>query len=151
MNDFPTSRITTKRGPLDSAQIALIRQWIAKGAQAPGDETPSDEDQFLSEVARLLPESIRSHRDSFIIVTPESFQLTAAAWNNFAPRFAAQGWQIEIDLHPLERHKVWTFRAMHGWTSTTVTIENPENPTSPVGKPKPKHLPCGVRKLSHAL
>ncbi|HRJ10895.1 MAG TPA: DUF1549 and DUF1553 domain-containing protein, partial [Prosthecobacter sp.] len=32
-----------KRGPLDSAQIALLRQWVAEGAAAPAGETPSDD------------------------------------------------------------------------------------------------------------
>lgn len=32
-----------KRGPLDSAQIALLKQWIAEGAKAPANEKPSDD------------------------------------------------------------------------------------------------------------
>ncbi|MDZ4286473.1 MAG: c-type cytochrome domain-containing protein, partial [Prosthecobacter sp.] len=32
-----------KRGPLDAAQMALLKQWIDEGAQAPADEQPSDD------------------------------------------------------------------------------------------------------------
>lgn len=32
-----------KRGPLDSAQITLLRQWVQEGATAPVAETPSDD------------------------------------------------------------------------------------------------------------
>ena len=47
-----------KRGPLDSAQIALVRQWIAEGAKAPADETPSDDRHwaFIAPVKAPLPE-----------------------------------------------------------------------------------------------
>jgi mono/diheme cytochrome c family protein len=47
-----------KRGPLDSAQIALIKQWIAEGAQAPADETPSDDRHwaFIAPVKAALPQ-----------------------------------------------------------------------------------------------
>lgn len=32
-----------KRGPLDSSQMDLLRQWLQEGATAPADETPSDD------------------------------------------------------------------------------------------------------------
>jgi hypothetical protein len=37
------SQMPYKRGPLDSVQMAVIKQWIAEGAQAPADEKPSDD------------------------------------------------------------------------------------------------------------
>jgi len=37
------SKMPYKRPPLDSAQVALIRQWIDEGAKAPADEKPSDD------------------------------------------------------------------------------------------------------------
>lgn len=37
------SQMPYKRGPLDSTQMALLKQWIAEGAIAPADETPSDD------------------------------------------------------------------------------------------------------------
>ncbi|MDZ4403821.1 PSD1 and planctomycete cytochrome C domain-containing protein [Prosthecobacter sp.] len=47
-----------KRGPLDSAQIALIQQWIAEGAKAPADEQPSDDRHwaYIKPVKAPLPE-----------------------------------------------------------------------------------------------
>ncbi|HEY1051701.1 MAG TPA: PSD1 and planctomycete cytochrome C domain-containing protein [Prosthecobacter sp.] len=46
-----------KRGPLDSAQIALIKQWVAEGAKAPADETPSDDRHwaFVAPVKAPVP------------------------------------------------------------------------------------------------
>ncbi|HYF37821.1 MAG TPA: PSD1 and planctomycete cytochrome C domain-containing protein, partial [Prosthecobacter sp.] len=32
-----------KRGPLESVQMALVKQWIDEGAKAPADEIPSDD------------------------------------------------------------------------------------------------------------
>ncbi len=58
-----------KRGPLDSAQIALIRQWVAEGAHAPAGETPSDDRHwaFIAPVKAPLPQSGRTHPiDAFI-------------------------------------------------------------------------------------
>ena len=58
-----------KRGPLDSAQIALIRQWIAEGAKAPADETPSDDRHwaFIAPVKAPLPPNGLTHPiDAFI-------------------------------------------------------------------------------------
>jgi len=58
-----------KRGPLDSAQIALIRQWVAEGAHAPADETPSDDRHwaFIAPVKAPLPPSGTTHPiDAFI-------------------------------------------------------------------------------------
>ena len=58
-----------KRGPLDSAQIALIRQWIAEGAKAPADETPSDDRHwaFIAPVKAPLPPNGPTHPiDAFI-------------------------------------------------------------------------------------
>lgn len=48
-----------KRGPLDSAQIVLLKQWIAEGAQAPNNESPSD-DRHWAYVAphRPVPPSL---------------------------------------------------------------------------------------------
>ena len=43
-----------KRGPLDSPQVALIQQWIAEGAQAPANETPSDDRHW----AYIAPEKV---------------------------------------------------------------------------------------------
>ncbi|WP_395731588.1 PSD1 and planctomycete cytochrome C domain-containing protein [Prosthecobacter sp.] len=58
-----------KRGPLDSAQIALIRQWVAEGAQAPAEEAPSDDRHwaFIAPVKAPLPQSDTKHPiDAFI-------------------------------------------------------------------------------------
>ncbi len=58
-----------KRGPLDSAQIALIRQWIAEGAKAPADETPSDDRHwaFIAPLKASLPQNGPTHPiDAFI-------------------------------------------------------------------------------------
>ncbi len=58
-----------KRGPLDSAQIALIRQWVAEGAHAPAEETPSDDRHwaFIAPVKSPLPQSGSTHPiDAFI-------------------------------------------------------------------------------------
>ena len=46
-----------KRGPLDSAQIALIKQWVAEGAHAPAEEAPSDDRHwaFITPVKAPLP------------------------------------------------------------------------------------------------
>ncbi len=58
-----------KRGPLDSAQIALIRQWAAEGAHAPAEETPSD-DRHWAYIAPVKaprpPNNIPHPIDSFI-------------------------------------------------------------------------------------
>jgi len=58
-----------KRGPLDSAQIALIRQWVAEGAHAPAEEAPSDDRHwaFIAPVKAPLPQSDTKHPiDAFI-------------------------------------------------------------------------------------
>ncbi|MFZ2279444.1 MAG: DUF1553 domain-containing protein [Prosthecobacter sp.] len=58
-----------KRGPLDSAQIALIGQWVAEGAHAPAEETPSDDRHwaFIAPVKAPLPQSDTKHPiDAFI-------------------------------------------------------------------------------------
>lgn len=58
-----------KRGPLDSAQIALISQWVAEGAHAPAEETPSDDRHwaFIAPVKAPLPSNNINHPiDSFI-------------------------------------------------------------------------------------
>jgi mono/diheme cytochrome c family protein len=58
-----------KRGPLDSAQIALIRQWVAEGAHAPAEETPSDDRHwaFIAPVKAPLPTGEAKHPiDAFI-------------------------------------------------------------------------------------
>ncbi len=58
-----------KRGPLDSAQIALIRQWVAEGAHAPAEETPSDDRHwaFIAPVKAPLPQNGTTHPiDAFI-------------------------------------------------------------------------------------
>ena len=58
-----------KRGPLDSAQIALIKQWVAEGAQAPSAETPSDDRHwaFIAPVKAPLPLKDTTHPiDAFI-------------------------------------------------------------------------------------
>ncbi len=46
-----------KRGPLDSAQIDLLRQWVQEGAVAPADETPSDDRHwaYLAPVRAPVP------------------------------------------------------------------------------------------------
>lgn len=46
-----------KRGPLDSAEVALIKRWVAEGAQAPDDEKPSDDRHwaFIAPVKPPLP------------------------------------------------------------------------------------------------
>jgi mono/diheme cytochrome c family protein len=43
-----------KRGPLDSAQIELLRQWILEGATSPADESPSD-DRHWAYLAPVRP------------------------------------------------------------------------------------------------
>ena len=58
-----------KRGPLDSAQIALIRQWVAEGAHAPAEETPSDDRHwaFIAPIKAPLPQSGSTHPiDAFV-------------------------------------------------------------------------------------
>lgn len=58
-----------KRGPLDSAQISLIKQWVAEGAQAPVDETPSDDRHwaFTTPVKMPVPADEGKHPiDAFI-------------------------------------------------------------------------------------
>ncbi|MHB1080755.1 MAG: PSD1 and planctomycete cytochrome C domain-containing protein [Prosthecobacter sp.] len=58
-----------KRGPLDSAQIALIRQWVAEGANAPAEEAPSDDRHwaFIAPVKAPLPQNGSLHPiDAFI-------------------------------------------------------------------------------------
>lgn len=58
-----------KRGPLDSAQIALIKQWVQEGAHAPAGETPSDDRHwaFIAPVKATLPTNNINHPiDSFI-------------------------------------------------------------------------------------
>ncbi|MFN0076548.1 MAG: DUF1553 domain-containing protein [Prosthecobacter sp.] len=58
-----------KRGPLDSSQIALVRQWIAEGAKAPADEQPSDDRHwaFIAPVKAPLPPNGPTHPiDAFI-------------------------------------------------------------------------------------
>lgn len=58
-----------KRGPLDSAQIALVRQWVAEGAKAPADEKPSDDRHwaFIAPVKAPLPQSDSTHPiDAFV-------------------------------------------------------------------------------------
>jgi mono/diheme cytochrome c family protein len=46
-----------KRGPLDSAQIALLRQWVLEGAAAPAEEKPSDDRHwaFLAPLRAPVP------------------------------------------------------------------------------------------------
>ena len=58
-----------KRGPLDSAQIALIRQWVAEGAHAPAEEKPSDDRHwaFIAPVKAPLPQNSATHPiDAFV-------------------------------------------------------------------------------------
>jgi len=58
-----------KRGPLDSAQIALVKQWVAEGAHAQADEQPSDDRHwaFIAPVKAPLPQSGATHPiDAFI-------------------------------------------------------------------------------------
>ncbi|MBN8421635.1 MAG: PSD1 domain-containing protein [Verrucomicrobia bacterium] len=58
-----------KRGPLDSAQIAMIKQWVEEGAQAPAGETPSDDRHwaFIAPVKSPLPAGATQHPiDAFI-------------------------------------------------------------------------------------
>ncbi|WP_395737769.1 DUF1549 and DUF1553 domain-containing protein [Prosthecobacter sp.] len=58
-----------KRGPLDSAQIALIKQWVAEGAVAPADEKPSDDRHwaYIAPVKAALPQYDTTHPiDAFI-------------------------------------------------------------------------------------
>ncbi len=58
-----------KRGPLDSAQIALIRQWIAEGAHSPADEVASDDRHwaYIAPVKAPLPQNGTTHPiDAFI-------------------------------------------------------------------------------------
>lgn len=47
-------RMPYKRPPLDSAQVALLRDWIASGAAAPRDEVPSS-DRHWAFVEPVLP------------------------------------------------------------------------------------------------
>ncbi|TDU81218.1 cytochrome c [Prosthecobacter fusiformis] len=51
------SQMPYKRGPLDSAQMALLKQWIVEGAQAPTAEKPSD-DRHWAYIAPQKPEVI---------------------------------------------------------------------------------------------
>lgn len=58
-----------KRGPLDSAQIALIKQWVEEGARAPAGEKPSDDRHwaFIAPVKAALPAGEAQHPiDAFI-------------------------------------------------------------------------------------
>jgi len=58
-----------KRGPLDSAQIALIKQWVAEGAHSPAEETPSNDRHwaFIAPVKAPLPQSDSKHPiDAFV-------------------------------------------------------------------------------------
>jgi len=59
-----------KRGPLDSAQIALLQQWIDEGAKSPASETPSDDRHwaYISPARPALPTTeVSSHPiDAFI-------------------------------------------------------------------------------------
>ncbi len=58
-----------KRGPLDSAQIAIIKQWIAEGAKHPADEPRSDDRHwaFIPPVKAALPPNGTAHPiDAFI-------------------------------------------------------------------------------------
>jgi len=58
-----------KRGPLDSAQIAMIKKWVAEGAHAPAGETPSDDRHwaFIAPVKAPLPAGETKHPiDAFI-------------------------------------------------------------------------------------
>lgn len=58
-----------KRGPLDSAQISLIKQWVEEGAQAPAGEKPSDDRHwaFIAPVKAALPAGETRHPiDAFI-------------------------------------------------------------------------------------
>lgn len=58
-----------KRGPLDSAQIALIKQWVTEGAKAPAAETSSDDRHwaFIAPVKAPLPAGSAAHPiDAFI-------------------------------------------------------------------------------------
>ncbi len=43
-----------KRGPLDSVQVELLKQWISEGAKAPADEKPSD-DRHWAYIAPVRP------------------------------------------------------------------------------------------------
>ena len=51
------SKMPYKRPPLDSAQIALIKQWIDEGAKAPANEAPSDDRHwaFIKPVRPTVP------------------------------------------------------------------------------------------------
>jgi mono/diheme cytochrome c family protein len=54
-NEIP--QMPYKRGPLDSAQIDLLRQWVREGAAAPADEKPSDDRHwaYLAPVRAPVP------------------------------------------------------------------------------------------------
>ena len=51
-----------KRGPLDSAQITLLRQWVAEGAAAPAQEMPSDDRHwaYIPPRKNALPSAARA-------------------------------------------------------------------------------------------
>ncbi len=73
-----------KRGPLDSAQIDLIKQWVAEGAEAPADEAPSDDRHwaFVAPVKPPLPPGSARHPvDAFIQerLTKTGLELSAPA------------------------------------------------------------------------
>jgi len=44
-----------KRGPLDSVQMNLLKQWITEGAKTPADELPSDDRHW----AYIAPEKVK--------------------------------------------------------------------------------------------
>ena len=68
-----------KRGPLDSAQMELLRQWIDAGARAPANETPSD-DRHWAYVApvRPSPPQVGHPVDAFIAARLQREGLAAA-------------------------------------------------------------------------
>ncbi|MDI1315537.1 DUF1553 domain-containing protein [Prosthecobacter sp.] len=68
-----------KRGPLDSAQIALFKQWVAEGAHSPAEEIPSDDRHwaFIAPVKAPLPKNGSTHPiDAFIRTSLAKAELT---------------------------------------------------------------------------
>ncbi len=65
--DIP--KMPYKRPPLDSSQVALIRQWINEGAQAPADEQPSDDRHwaFVKPVRPAVPAQASENPIDFFI------------------------------------------------------------------------------------
>ncbi len=59
------SKMPYKRPPLDSAQVALIRQWIDEGAKAPVNEKPSD-DRHWAFIAPVASQDKEAGIDFFI-------------------------------------------------------------------------------------